>query len=54
MRKVILSSVFAALFVLSGCSDKEPQVEAVDNAAAIPAAKIDLIFMCNPLYSLFK
>lgn len=34
MRKVILSSVFAALFVLSGCSDKEPQVEAVDNAAA--------------------
>jgi peptidoglycan-associated lipoprotein len=34
MRKVVVSSVFAALLVLSGCSDKEPQVEAVDNAAA--------------------
>ena len=34
MRRVVVSSVFAALLVLSGCSDKEPQVEAVDNAAA--------------------
>jgi peptidoglycan-associated lipoprotein len=34
MRNVVVSSVFAALLVLSGCSDKEPQVEAVDNAAA--------------------
>jgi len=34
MRKVVVSSVFAALLVLTGCSDKEPKVEGLDNAAA--------------------
>lgn len=32
MRKVVVSSVLMALLVLSGCGDKEPQVEATDSA----------------------
>lgn len=33
MKKVVISSVFTALLVLSGCGDKDPQVEATDSAA---------------------
>ncbi|MFA5233365.1 MAG: OmpA family protein [Sulfurimonas sp.] len=32
MKKVVISSVLMALLVLSGCGDKEPQVEAADSA----------------------
>ncbi|MBW6489492.1 OmpA family protein [Sulfurimonas sp.] len=32
MKKVVISSVLMALLVLSGCGDKEPQVEATDSA----------------------
>lgn len=32
MKKVVVSSVLMALLVLSGCGDKEPQVEATDSA----------------------
>lgn len=33
MKKVVISSVFTALLVLSGCGDKDPKVEATDSAA---------------------
>ncbi len=33
MKKVVISSVFTALLVLSGCGDKDPQVEATDSAS---------------------
>ncbi|MDQ1244372.1 MAG: peptidoglycan-associated lipoprotein [Campylobacterota bacterium] len=33
MKKVVISSALMALLVLSGCGDKEPQVEATDSAA---------------------
>ncbi|OHD97678.1 MAG: peptidoglycan-associated lipoprotein [Sulfurimonas sp. RIFCSPHIGHO2_12_FULL_36_9] len=33
MKKTVVSSVFVALLVLSGCGDKDPQVEATDSAA---------------------
>lgn len=33
MRKVVVSSVFAALLVLTGCSDKDPKVESLDSGA---------------------
>lgn len=34
MKKIVLASAVAALLVLSGCGDKEPQVEATDAAVA--------------------
>jgi peptidoglycan-associated lipoprotein len=34
MKKIVLASAVAALLVLSGCGDKEPQVEASDAAVA--------------------
>lgn len=34
MKSIVLASALAALLVLSGCGDKEPQVEATDAAAA--------------------
>lgn len=34
MKKVVISSVFTALLVLSGCGDKDPKVDANQNAAA--------------------
>lgn len=32
MKKTVVSSVFVALLVLSGCGDKDPKVEATDSA----------------------
>ena len=34
MKSIVLASAVAALLVLSGCGDKEPQVEATDAAVA--------------------
>ncbi len=39
MKKVVISSVFTALLVLSGCGDKEPQVEAAESASQEVAVK---------------
>lgn len=38
MKSIVLASAVAALLVLSGCGDKEPQVQATDAAAATQSA----------------
>ena len=40
MKSIVLASAVAALLVLSGCGDKDPQVDANDGAAAEQAAPV--------------
>jgi len=40
MKSIVLASAVTALLVLSGCGDKEPQVQATDAASASQAAPV--------------